>query len=227
MQANAVSPMNFKGQVEYCRQGDPRIISAGFDDYEIDSKERDFTDFEVDIDKFDRAAELSTRLVDADDVKGPVAALFAILYAGIKSFVKGAGAVAAIDKFFKQKPTTHIENFLKKGSEVIKNASDNLSAKEGSKALNRLGKILGDSREILASTYKKISHGSSTRAIGVCAGILSVAALLPPILKRDKNNDGIADIMQRSQNVYRANTEKIDSFAEKAKIVAEISEILT
>lgn len=215
MQTGAISPMNFRGY-DYPTTRE----YMDFEDSEI-------LDLETEIDKFDKVAELSTKLVDSKDVKSPLAAVAAISYAAIKSFVKGAASICGIDKVAGKRISGAFEGGLKKGSDAIKTLTNKMTGKESAKVLNLLGKGLENGREFAVNIYKKLSKNNSTRGLAFCVGIVTAAALLPGILKKDGNDDGIADILQKSQNVYESNCKKLDNIAEKTGIIAEMTQLLT
>lgn len=215
MQTSAISPMNFRGY-EY-----------SIDQEDIDYREPDIINLETELDKFDKAAELSTKLVDSKDVKSPFAAVLAITYAGIKSFVKGAGTVLTLEKFTGGKISGAFEKGLKKGSNTIKTFADKMTSKEGAKVIGHLGKAFEGGRKIAVNTYKKLSRGSSTRGLAFITGIITAASLLPGILKRDTNKDGVADIMQKSQNVYDKRCKTLDEVSEKTTVLTEMVQLLT
>lgn len=185
---------------------------------------------EDELENLTKATELSKKLVDSDDMKGPVAATAAVAYAGVKSFLKGAKVAFGADVLFGNKPSKAAEKGLRKGAKFVENLSANLKNSNGkklSKIANYVGNGLEKAEGFAKTAYKTIAKNSSVTGFIFVAGIISAAALLPGLLKKDGNNDGVADIMQKSQNVYAQNSQKLDNLQEKISIAAEISQLLT
>lgn len=186
---------------------------------------------EEELDKLNRATELSKKLVDSDDMKGPIAATAAVAYAGVKTFIKGVGVGAGADRLFNNKPSKGLHSILKKAASFVENnVIEKLKSYKGKKLGNvaqTLGNVIEKTEGFAKSAYKTITKNGIGKGFAIIAGIVSAAALLPGLLKKDGNNDGVADIMQKSQNVYAQNSQKLDTLQEKVSIVAEISQLLT
>jgi len=218
MQVGAINSINFKG---YDR---PEVIDA--EDFEVEST----LDLSQDFDKFDKAADLAKKLVDSEDMKKPAEAAVAIGYAGVKTFVKGASTAWAIDGLFKNKPSKLLESGLKWLSKGAKNASATLLTSEGKKfsqVANVAGQLLDKTESFAKQAYKTISKSSPVKGLYMIFGTLSLLTFFPALLKKDGNEDGVADIMQKSQNVYAQNTQKLDKLQEKASVAAELVQLLS
>lgn len=240
MQIGAVSSVNFKsnymGETEYPSEA---YVSTPYD-------------IQDDIDKYQKTSELVGKFVESEDMKGPLAAGASILGAGATTFAHGAGLAATADKLSGDKFSGYFEKGLKKGSELIQDVAGKLKNVEGKKlgkAANLLGKgmekaegfarnayktISSTSRKVAeevaenaADAVKKVKGHSAGKGMAIVAGILSALALVPGLLKRDNNEDGVADIMQKSQSVYEKNTENLDKLGKKAGIAAELIQVLS
>lgn len=241
MNVGAINSVNFTARK-------PEIIDIPEEDYEIVSY-----DITEETDRFERAAELANKLVKNDE-KGFFAKAATIAGIGATSFAKGASVTAGIDKLSGDKASELFENGLKKGSEYWRNASKALKTNKGkkfSKLANSIGKILEKGEELARNSYKslsaaskkvveevaegdnikqitkKIKSHSAGKGLAVIMGIASTIALAPGLLKKDNNEDGIADFKQKSQNVYAKNSKAIDAIGEKATIAVEIAQLLT
>lgn len=220
MQINAIGSTSFKGAT-------PEIIDLSTDEYKVIPSK---VSLEEEMDKFEKASDLFGQLVDSEDMKGPVAAVASVGYAGVKSFAKGAATALLADKLFNNKPSELFKQGLKKGSELAENASVKLLTSEGkkiSKFANIAGEAIDKTNGALKQAYKTISKNSATKGLAIVGGALTALALVPGLLKKDSNEDGVADIMQKSQNVYAQNTQKLDKFQEKMGVAAELAQLLS
>lgn len=241
MQINAINSMNFKGY-------NPEIIDISQEDFEMAPY-----DVTVDMDKFEKAAELTGKLLDSDK-KGILATGATVAGIGVTSFTKGASVTAGIDRLSGDKVSELFESSLKKGSKFIQEAASNLQASEGKKLstlANFTGKALKKGEEIARAAYKnlstatkkvagevmdgdnvkqvvkKIKTHSAGKGLAMVTGIASAIALVPGLLKKDANNDGVADFKQKTQNVYAKNSKAIDQLGEKATLAVELAQLLT
>lgn len=219
MQINAINSMNFKGY-------NSEIIDIPQEDFEVVPY-----DVDADIDKFEKATELTKQLVESKDMKKPIEAAVAIGYAAAKTFVGGFATASFIDGRFKtNKPSELFEKGLKQVSKGMKQVSGSLLSSDG-KRISSLAKFAGsmlDKAEGLAKTaYKAISKNSATRGLAMIAGGLSLLAFFPALLKKDDNEDGVADIMQKSQSVYTQGADKMNQVKEKAGVLAELVQVLS
>jgi len=219
MQVGAINSINFKG---YDR---PEVIDA--QDFEVLESQIDLAEG---FDKFDKAADLTKKLVDGEDMKKPAEAAVAIGYAGAKTFTKGAVAALAIDNLFKNKPSKLFETGLKAISKNTKSIASTMLSSEGkrfSQVANLAGDLLDKAEGIAKQAYKTVSKNNSAKGLAVMFGGLSLLTFFPALLKKDGNEDGVADIMQKSQNVYAQSSQKIDKITDKANVIAEIAQLLS
>ncbi len=218
MQIGAINSINFKANPAACPvcEDETGIFANG------DFKGEEVIDT---IDKFQKT------IVDSEDIKGPAAIVTAVSCAGAKTFLKGAGAALALDRLTSDNISTHFENLLRRFDGIIKNASKSLSNFEGKAGVKKLATLVSNGMnhaEVFAkNAYKKISGSKSTRGLAITAGIASAVTGLIQILGKDGDGDGIKDIMQKSQNVYAANSAKIDRVQEGAGLLAEAFQLLT
>lgn len=231
MPINAINSMSFKGY-------NPEIIDIPQEDYETSPYEPDFgsdefipktIDINSDIEKMDKAEGLVNKLVDSEDIKGPFAAITSVIFAGAKTFAHGAGVALGIDTLFKQGPSRLFEKGLKFGAgktgaivETLKHNNGKLKS-----IANRAGNLLDNIEYRASNIYQKISKNSTTKGLAVISGVIATLTFLPALLKRDNNEDGVSDIMQKSQNAYTQSAQKLDKLQEKAGIVAELVELVS
>lgn len=218
MQIGAINSINFKG----CDR--PGVINP--EDFE----EETALDLGQELDKFDKAADLAMKLVDGEDIKNPAEAAVAIGYAGAKTFTKGAVAAWTIDGLFNNKISELFERGLKGLSKGAKSLSSTLLSNEGkrfSQVANLAGDLLEKAEVAAKQAYKTVSKSNPAKGLAVAFGALSLSTFFPALLKKDGNEDGVADIMQKSQNVYAESSQRFDKLQEKASVAAEIMQLLS
>ena len=59
------------------------------------------------------------------------------------------------------------------------------------------------------------------------AGAVGLATVVPEIVSRDANEDGVEDILQKSQNAYTSTEEKIAQVTKDLGVVTDIIQSLT
>lgn len=237
MQINAINSTNFKNRFEE-------------DNEALRSNYETPYDYHEDTDKFVRAAELTQKLVDSEDKKGFLATGATVLGIGASSFTKGMSITAGIDKLSGEKLSGAFEAGLKKGSSLVKQAAETLQANEGkkiSKLAQTFGKGLQKTEELARNAYKAISTRTKSiakeavegdvvkkikfhdagKGLAMISGIAAVLALVPGMLRKDNNNDGVADFKQKSQSVYDKNAQTMNKIGEKASLAVELAQLLS
>ena len=120
-------------------------------------------------------------------------------------------------------------NIFIKGSKIAKNVAEKITTADA-KGFKKLGNIvakgISKTEDIARNTYKKISNGQAPRGMAIVVGGVAAAIGLCEILKRDNNEDGVKDIIQKSQNVYDKSAKNLDKISETASIAAELAQIL-
>ena len=200
----------------------------------------------------DMATDLNERSVDSKDIKKPIAvvaslaALAGIAYGGGKKIATGANVIyekvaAAAKPAIKEtaddvaqvaKNTNLgvvLEDGLKKASSIASQAISNLR--------NKSADILEKGLNIAKNAYKKVAYSGiaddivgaarSQAALENVAGVIGLATVVPEIVARDANDDGVNDIMQKSQNAYTSKEEQIKAAADNLGAVSDIVQMFT
>ena len=152
-----------------------------------------------------------------------------VLEAGLK---KGAGAVKSAATSLKG--ISPEKTILSENSKLAGKKLGNLI--NGIK-IGKAGNILGDGLEKVHEFGKKVytkiaTHGlkdggnKAANAFENLFGLGAVTTILPGLLKRDTNGDGVSDILQRSQNVYTGTQTRFAGAVDKASTFADIIETL-
>lgn len=102
---------------------------------------------------------------------------------------------------------------------------------------NKVADGLDKSLGFAKNTYKKLAYsGISSEVVGAdraqkafenVAGIVGLATVVPEIATRDANDDGIKDIMQKSQNAYTSTANKVDAYSKDLSAVEEMIQLFT
>lgn len=138
-----------------------------------------------------------------------------------------------------------VENGLKKAAGFAKENIGKLRtvAEEG-KELTKFQKIKNVAADVLdfvldfaKKAYKKIAYSNidkkvvgderAKQAFENVAGVAGAAVVVPDVLTRDADDDGIKDILQKSQNAYTKAEEKFGHLAEDISAVGEVLRMLT
>ncbi len=178
-------------------------------------------------------------VVAAGDIKNPINIAASIVLAGLSIYVTGKNAGALFSKVFKGAPAA-MENGLKGASKFIEKRAKSLTTVTPgklNKAKDIAGKILYKTEELAKKGYKRIAYAGipkninaserTTEAFKNVSGAGAVALMVPRILKRDSNEDGVSDIMQKTQNAYTGTKRDIGSALENATVISEVISALT
>jgi len=200
MQVGAVNPVNFKGYESYELSDDECRISDSFDcDCPDCTKEE--------ADTFVR----NTNKVNANDIKNPVAIILAIGTAALAAFKVASSLAGRASKLkFKDKTVAeYFDKFAKNCNKFMKEKAENIKVVEGekfAKTKNFAKEAMEFARNNLKKAYQFKNEGTAQemgeKAIKRIAGTGAVLAGVPNILNNDHNEDGVADIIQKSQNAY-------------------------
>lgn len=181
--------------------------------------------------------QLDDTLVLSSDIKSPIQTVAAVGLATVVAFVSGRKIAGVVTNFAKNAPT-QLENALKKGADFVKTKAEGLKidnpANMTEKLKNNIGKLLVNAEKTGRSAYRKLANVGlkegtlrADNAFKNLAGIVTVATVIPPTCKKDTNEDGVADIAQRNQNVYTGTKNKCGNMVNSASKIAEAISILT
>lgn len=247
MQINSINAAtNFKGESHHCEFCEPTYrelpaLEEGYDEFES-SRDIIDCDDECGCEKYDKAVSLAEefddKFVKANDIKGPGAVLLSVGVAGVKTFLKTVATVFAVDKVTKHKTSGLFETGLKKGSNLVKGTADKLVQSEGkklSKLANKVGELTQKANGGLKGAYNKIcetmengtKQHSASKGLAVLAGITAVLTIVPAICKRDNNEDGIPDLVQKSQSAYEKVDDKCSKVLDGASTINQIAQLVS
>lgn len=104
-------------------------------------------------------------------------------------------------------------------------------------AKNKTADVLEKGLNLAKKAYKKVAYSGisndalpadrAQKAFENVAGMVSLATVAPEIVTRDSNEDGVKDIMQKSQNAYLATANKTATFSKDLSAVEEMIQLFT
>lgn len=189
------------------------------------------------IENIDRVDEFQKTHVKSDDIKSPLAIGISVAASAAGIYAVGKGSGAVFSKIFKSAPQK-LEGALKKGSQMVQNKAKSLSSADVTpgklkKAKEITGKVLAKTEELARNGYKKIAYSGipkdvanperANRAFQNAAGAAAVASVVPQILKKDSNDDGVKDIVQKSQNAYTGAKSSLADISALGEIVSALT----
>ena len=102
---------------------------------------------------------------------------------------------------------------------------------------NALANVLEKGLNFAKNIYKKIAYSTipsdvvgadkAQKAFENVAGAVGVATIVPEIISRDADGDGVKDIMQKSQNAYTSKAEQSGEFEKNIGFISEILQTLS
>ena len=153
-----------------------------------------------------------------------------VLQTGLK---KGAAAVEAFAG--KLQSVDPEKKLIKEGSKLADKKLGTMLNKISIGAIaNKVGAAVEKTEGVARKAYDKVAYmglkeggDKAAKAMENLFGIGAVATIVPGVLKRDANDDGVADILQRGQNAYTGSQTKFAGAIDKANTFAEIVDSLT
>lgn len=181
--------------------------------------------------------KLEDSLVLSSNIKSPIQTVAAVGLATVVAFISGRKIAGVITNFAKNAPT-QLENALKKGADFVKTKAEGLNidnpANITDKLKNKTGKLLVSAEKTGRNAYRKFANAGlkegalrADNAFKNLAGVITVASVIPSTCKKDTNEDGVADIAQRNQNVYTGTKSKCGDMVNSASKIAEAISMLT
>lgn len=172
--------------------------------------------------------------VSSKSIKKPLAIASSLALAGLVSYVGGAKIATLTSKVFKNAPEKMVAG-LDKVMTKIPETAENLKASTGKFAKGKAvaGKVLNKFSSIAKKGYDKIGGNleagqvKNQKVFENIFGIVSTASLLPGLLTKDANKDGVSDILQRGQNAYTGAKTNVNDAVANLSLVGELVDILT
>lgn len=175
------------------------------------------------------------KFVNSAQIKKPVAAVASIALAAVMAYAGGAKIGNVISRITKGKVPEAVVGFVKKGADKVQDTAANIIANADKttklgKIKNLAGKAMGGAEKYARKGFKKLAKEGSanpTKAFETMLGLGSVATVFPGVITRDKDGDGVSDILQRGQNAYTGTQTRMDNALEKVGFIADLVDSLT
>lgn len=140
-----------------------------------------------------------------------------------------------------------IEDGLKKASSIAANGISKLRtvpvgevtvhASKKDMIRNTVADVLEKGLNVAKTAYKKVAYSGipanadatakAQAAFENVAGAIGLATVVPEIISRDADGDGVKDIVQKSQNAYTSTEDKVKNATENMGTVTNILQMLT
>ncbi len=191
--------------------------------------------------KAERLCEQYLDKAKKEDLKSPLVIAGSVAASILATYAVGkrAGSMITAIPAMKNVPVA-IEENLKTASKKVQNYAAKLisDVSEGtiSKVKNIAGKTIKGAEKAARTGYKKIAYYNTEnvinperarRAFTNAAGAVAAASVVPQILTKDNNEDGIKDIVQKSQNAYTGRSNDIGRTVNDLTMIGELITALT
>ncbi len=249
MNVSAVNCTPIKPQVAFQR----KIDSDDYNSTKSATDESK-TDKIFDTDNYKSVKSATDKIFDtyikSSDIKKPLAIAGSIGLVFLCAFAGGKAIASQVATICPQLPQT-FEKGLKSVHGKVKNVVASLTKEvenptKKDKLKNLAGKTLDKTDDAAKSMYKKLSKmgilkkaensvddaikkaessvDDATRAFTNISGLASVATVVPPILGKDSDDNGVNDILEKTQNAYTGKKVNID---QKLGLLSGIADILS
>lgn len=196
----------------------------------------------------DKVKDITDKYIEKDDIKSPGQIAFSMALIGLKTFICGAGVAALIAGIFKSAPGK-TQEILKNASEGLIKFSKNVVEEPTTKVqkfTNFAKKAVGKTEEIARDVYKKvicrgfkaipegveetikqeITNENNIKAFTRLGGASALAALTPGLLTRDKDGDGVHDIVQKAQRKSEQLDKRFNTFGEDVLAMTQLASLI-
>ena len=176
----------------------------------------------------EQAGKALQDMVDDGD-KGFFAKLFTVLGFAATSAGSTGGVAQYLDSLFADGVSGAIETGLRFAHKKVKGLAGNLKNIKNEKFgdfAKKSGEILEIATDATKDIYKKLGNTSNKR-FGMAAGIIATLVLVPKLMKKDNNDDGVQDYKQTCQSAYADQQAAIEKMSKKAQGLAKIKSLLT
>ena len=195
-----------------------------------------------------KVKDITDKYIGKDQIKSPGQIVLSMGLIALKTFVCGAGAAALLATLSKSAPSKTIKALKTASNEIIgfsKKVIDNPTTKL-QKATNFVKKSAGTVEEVARNVYKKvICHGfeaipenattevvekivknNEFKAFTNLGGTAAVASLAPSIIKKDENEDGVLDIVQKAQKRSEQLDNKFSALGQDVIAMTQLTNML-
>lgn len=119
---------------------------------------------------------------------------------------------------------------------VAENLKVSTPVTKGQKVKNAASKVVGFTEDKAKRLYKTVLYSNAEtlapeiankKAFEKIGGIVALSTVFPSLIKRDENDNGVSDILEKGQNAYTGAKQKVGGVFEKVSKFAEVISSLT
>ena len=196
----------------------------------------------------DKVKDITDKYIEKDNIKTPGQIAFSMALIGLKTFICGAGVAALLAAVCKTAPG--------KTQKALKTAADTIAdfakrpienpTKKLPKFINFEKRVIGKAEGFARKAYKnvicrgfdaipedatekikkEITDANNLKAFTRLGGFTALGALTPSLLTRDKNGDGVHDIVQKAQKKSEQLDSKFNTFGEDVLAMTQLASLI-
>lgn len=178
--------------------------------------------------------KLNDEFVNSNQIKKPVAAFASIALAALVAYVGGSKLAGVVTKMAPKAPGAVTAGIDKAGSAISKVATNLQKETPGKlgKIKNVAGKVLDKAGNLAKKGYNKIGGNienvseKSNTVFQNIFGVGAMATVLPGLLSKDGDENGVSDILEKGQNAYTGTKTGVAGALEKTSQFAELIDLL-
>lgn len=176
----------------------------------------------------------SDNYVSSKSIKKPLAIASSLALAALVSYVGGAKIATLTSKVMPKAPEKVVAG-LDKVMTKMPETAEHLKSATGKFAKGKAvaGALLNKFAGVAKKGYDKIGGSleagaaKNQKVFENIFGIATTASLLPGLLSKDANEDGVSDILQKGQNAYTGAKTNVNDAVANLSLVGELVDILT
>lgn len=181
------------------------------------------------------ADKLNDNFVHSSTIKKPLAIASSLALATLIAYVGGSKVATGISKIIPSAPNKvvgGIDKLIKKSADTAKILKESPTGKMGT-VKKFAGKTLGLVSKVSAKGYDKLGGNiadtakKNAKVFENIIGLGATASILPGLLSKDANEDGVSDILQKGQNAYTGAKTSVNESLGNLTLFGELIDLLT
>ena len=196
----------------------------------------------------EKVKDITDKYIESTEIKSPSEIALSMGLVALKTFICGAGAALLLASVFKSAPGK-TQKVLKTVSNELVDFSKKVVSEPNTKRQkigNFVKEAVGNGEKLARNAYKKvicrgfeaipegaeakvikeITDKNNLKAFTRLGGASALAALTPAIFKKDEDEDGVKDILQKAQKRSQQIDNKFNAFGEEILAVTQLSQMI-
>ena len=188
----------------------------------------------------DSLEKLNEQYVKASDIKRPAAVGASVALAALTTYAGARGITNFATSKLAPRAGEVVETHLKSAADKVKNKAQELIGTPKEETLSSVKQFAGKAVEKLEagarSIYKTVAYSGiskelqnpdrARKALGNVVGTGAAVAATADICTIDSNDDGVSDILQKSQNVYTGAKTTFQNAFDTVSVISEVAQVL-